>query len=93
MASSTAVIQMSDTTRACIERIAAERGTDLGAVLTLAIEGFVQQERARQELREELTASLEDFEETGLHLTGAEVSMWLQSRATGERVPLPTCHR
>ncbi len=93
MASSTAFVEMTDATRSCIERIAAERGTDCNAVLTLAVEEYVQQDKARQAIRDELVASLEDFEGTGLHLTGSEVSAWLEERAIGERLPLPECHR
>ena len=45
------------------------------------------------QFRQEALAAWEDYQASGLHLTGAEVDDWLRKLETGEDAPSPPCHR
>jgi len=47
----------------------------------------------RRELIRELDERMEEFDRTGLHVTGDEAHEWLTKLANGERPPLPVAHK
>ena len=51
-----------------------------------------RQEEEDAEWMREGDAALKHYQETGLHLTGAEVDEWLAKIEAGEIVELPPCH-
>lgn len=46
----------------------------------------------REQLHRDADAALEDYERTGLHVTGEEMDEWFVKTIRGEKVPLPKCH-
>lgn len=46
----------------------------------------------RKELIRELDERMEEWDRTGLHVTGDEADKWLERLARGEQVPPPKAH-
>lgn len=57
-----------------------------------AISRYVEREEERQALDRDTLAAWENYQATGLHLTGDEVDAWLARLEAGEDVPPPECH-
>ena len=62
------------------------------ALMLQAIENFVSREEKREAWRQEGIAAWEEYQSTGLHLTGDEVDAWLDELAKGNDVEPPKCH-
>lgn len=57
-----------------------------------AINKYVEQEEARGRLRQEALASWQEYQGTGLHLTGNELGQWLATWGTADEMPAPPGH-
>lgn len=62
------------------------------ALMLQAIENYVTREEKREAWRQEGIAAWEEYQQTGLHLTNAEVKEWLGQLAGGNNVEPPKCH-
>lgn len=62
------------------------------AVMLQAIEAFVSREEQREALRQSGIAAWEEYQRTGLHLTGDEVRGWIDQVRQGKKAPIPKCH-
>jgi predicted transcriptional regulator len=83
---------LDDETEMRVQRIAEARNQAPLLVLREAVQQYVDREEKRQQFNADTLAALEDFEATGLHLTGEEVDEWLSKLAAGENAPMPECH-
>jgi predicted transcriptional regulator len=63
------------------------------SIMTEAIEQYVTREEARMSFDEEEEASWRDYQETGLHITGDELSAWLKTWGTDAEADPPPCHK
>ncbi|MES2316585.1 MAG: CopG family transcriptional regulator [Pseudomonadota bacterium] len=79
-------------TRFRLERIARIRSVDLRTVVLEALEQYLEREEKNAEWSQEGDDALKHFNETGLHLTGAEVDEWLARLEEGDDVDPPPCH-
>ncbi|PDT02509.1 transcriptional regulator [Rhizobium chutanense] len=50
-------------------------------------------EEKRETLRQETLNVWDEFQATGLHLTGDEVEKWLSTWGADEELPRPECHK
>lgn len=57
-----------------------------------AIKQYLDREEARESFKQEALASWQAYQETGQHLTGTEVSNWLESWGTDQEKAVPVCH-
>jgi predicted transcriptional regulator len=57
-----------------------------------SVEQHVERERKREQLRQDALAAWDDYQSTGLHLTGREVDNWLTKLGAGKRAAIPKCH-
>lgn len=57
-----------------------------------AIRRYLDREEARVSFREEARAAWRGYQQTGLHLTGAEAAQWLDGWGTDAETPPPECH-
>jgi predicted transcriptional regulator len=57
-----------------------------------AIGEYLDREERRKQLRQDAMAAWDDYQRTGLHLTGEEVDAWLAKLEAGEEAVLPECH-
>ena len=53
---------------------------------------YVEREESRERFKQEALASWTAYKETGRHLTGQEVRVWLSSWGTDDEKAIPECH-
>jgi len=58
-----------------------------------AICEYIDREEKRESFHQEALQAWEEYKETGLHVTGAEVIEWLKTWGTERESAAPTCHR
>lgn len=75
-----------------IQNLAEVRQRTPHALMLQALETFVSREEQRESLRQEGIAAWEEFQRTGLHLTGDEVRGWIDQIRQGKKVPMPKCN-
>ena len=75
-----------------LDNLAQARNRSKHAIMLSALEAYADREEKREALRREARAAHERFEETGLHLTNAEVIAWMDKMIQGRKEPLPPCH-
>jgi predicted transcriptional regulator len=93
MAQSVTKIELDADTEERVQRLASSQHRSAPGLMKEAIEQYVEREEQRQQLRQDASASLKDYRETGLHLTGEEVDAWLARLEAGEDIEPPECHR
>ena len=82
-----------------VQALAERRHQTLDALLLTAVQEFVRRHEQlddfdhRDQLDRDTLDAWQDYEQTGLHLTQAEVETWLKKRAAGIPATLPECHR
>lgn len=75
-----------------LDNLAQARNRSKHSLMLQALEAYADREEKREALRREARAAHEQFEQTGLHLTNAEVIDWMDKIIRGEKEPLPPCH-
>jgi predicted transcriptional regulator len=75
-----------------IENLANLRQKSADWVMREAIAQYVDREEARESFKQEAMESWADYQRTGLHLTGEEVSAWLKTWGTEADSEPPECH-
>lgn len=85
-------IKISGELRERLQRLAKSRQRTPHALMVQAIENFVSREEKREAWRQEGMAAWEEYQQTGLHLTNAEVKEWLSQLAEGANAEPPKCH-
>jgi predicted transcriptional regulator len=76
-----------------VQQLAGQRRRSPHWIMLEAIKQYVEREEARESFKQEALASWAAYKETGRHLTGKEVSAWLNSWGTDDEKPVPECHR
>jgi len=85
-------LKIDETLKTRVQHLANYRRRSAHWVMIEAIRQYVEREEAREQFKEEALASWVAYQETGLHLTGEEVSGWLQTWGTEDEKPIPACH-
>ncbi|MCL2344852.1 MAG: CopG family ribbon-helix-helix protein [Desulfobulbus sp.] len=62
-------------------------------VMREAIAQYVEREEKREAFRQTTVAAWQEYQDTGLHVTGEEMDAWLESWGTDDELPAPVCHR
>jgi len=75
-----------------VENLASAGHQTPASLMSEAIEQYVERRDKREQFRLETLTALEDYDRTGLHLSGEEVDEWLAKLEAGEDVPPPECH-
>lgn len=89
---STTSIKLDPTLKDRVARLASARRRSSHWLMREAIAEFVDREEKREALDRDTVAAWEEYERTGLHLTGEEVDAWLARVEAGEDCPPPECH-
>ena len=76
-----------------VRRLAAGRRRSAHWLMREAIEQYVEREEKREALRQQTLDAWDEFQATGLHVTGDEVEKWLSSWGTDDELPAPECHK
>jgi predicted transcriptional regulator len=89
---STTSLKLDPAMKERVQRLAAARRRTSHWIMREAIDEYLSREEKREQLRLETIAAWEDYQRTGLHLTGEEVDAWLEKLEKGEDAELPECH-
>lgn len=93
IAAKTVSVKLDVDTRARLESLAQTRHRSAHWVMREAITQYVDTEERREAFRQDTIKAWEDYQETGVHATAAEVDTWLASWGTEGEVPTPVCHK
>ncbi len=85
-------IKLDESMRERIKRLAETKHRTAHWILREAVSQFVEQEEKREQLRQDALASWTECRDTGLHLTGEEVTGWLDTWGTENEQEAPQCH-
>ena len=85
-------INIPATLHAQLVSLAEEYQESVEAILLKAAEAFVERTKRRNAWRQKGIDAWEEYKETGLHLTNAEMKDWLAQLASGNDVESPKCH-
>ncbi len=91
MAQSTS-IKLDDGLRDRLRAIAEREGSTPNRLMNEAISSFVEKRERRAAFLAEAERRHQEYLDTGLHLTGAEVDRWIESLLRGEDPPIPEAH-
>jgi predicted transcriptional regulator len=87
-----ASVKLPQALHARVSKLAAIRNRTPHALMLQAIEKYVTREEKREAWRQEGLAAWDEYQQTGLHLTNAEVKEWLLQLAAGNNAEPPKCH-
>ncbi len=76
-----------------IQRLAEIQQRSAHWIMRTAIREYVNKEEAKENFKQEALSSWKSFQETGKHLTGYEVSLWLNTWGSDDEVELPSCRK
>lgn len=75
-----------------IQHLADTRRRSPHWIMREAIAQYVEREEQREAFRQDTLRAWEEFQRTGLHLTGAEADAWMVRLEAGEDAEPPACH-
>lgn len=73
--------------------LATSKGRSVHFLMREAIARYVTAEEAREAFRREALASWQEYQDTGLHVTGDEVIAWLDTWGEENEKAAPVCHK
>lgn len=86
---STTSIKLEDDLRDRLNHLATSQQRSANWLMRQAIGEFVEREERRERFKHDAERAWEDYQATGLHLTGEEIEAWLERRAKGDDAELP----
>ena len=85
-------IKIDDDLKDRVQHLAGLRQRSAHWIMREAITQYVAREEARESFKQEALASWATYQETGRHLTGQEVRVWLNTWGAEAETPIPECH-
>ncbi|MGO6668877.1 ribbon-helix-helix protein, CopG family (plasmid) [Rhizobium ruizarguesonis] len=92
MASPTS-LKLDDELKGRVQQLAEVRRRSSHWIMREAIAQYVEREEKREALRQETLDAWDEFQATGLHVTGDEVEKWLSTWGSDDELSTPECHR
>lgn len=85
-------VKIEDDTKKRLQRLAKTKKRTQHYLMKEAIDQYIEKEEKQEELRRSALEAYQDYQETGLHLTGNEVINWLQTWGNDAETEAPECH-
>jgi len=85
-------LKLDDTLKERVQHLATVRDRSAHWVMREAIREYVEREEKRESFRQDALQAWENYQASGLHLTGDEADTWLAKLEAGEDASLPPCH-
>lgn len=85
-------LKIDDALKTRVQNLASQRRRSAHWIMLEAIQQYVDREEARESFQQEALASWAAYQETGRHLSGQEVRVWLDTWGTDEEKAVPECH-
>ena len=92
MASATSV-KLDDGMKGRVQHLAETQKRTSHWIMRKAISQYVEREKKREALRQDVLEAWNEYQGTGLHATAEEVDQWLASWGTENEQPAPECHK
>ena len=92
MSASQISIRIDTQTKERLSQIAHRQKRTSHALAAEALNVFIEQKEKEYLWNKSCIDSLNDFDETGLHVTQNEVDQWMDSWGTNNELPVPVCH-
>ncbi len=86
-------IKIDNDTRERIKRLAEARHRTSHWLMREAIRQFVEREEKREAFRQDAINAWQEYQDTGLHVTGDEVITWLDTWGEENEQTAPVCHK
>ncbi|MGB9128623.1 MAG: CopG family ribbon-helix-helix protein [Thiobacillus sp.] len=86
-------IKIDDDTRARVKRLAEARQRSSHWMMLEAIRQYVEREEKREAFRQDGIRAWNEYQATGLHVTGDEVIAWLDTWGEENEQAAPVCHK
>ncbi|MBO9587269.1 CopG family ribbon-helix-helix protein [Devosia sp.] len=85
-------VKLDDDLRERIQSLAESKQRSAHWIMREAIRTYVEKEEGQHNLDQASEEAMEHYRKTGLHVTHAEVTKWLESWGTDEELDPPQCH-
>lgn len=92
MASPTS-LKLDDELKGRVQHLAELRRRSSHWIMREAIAQYVEREEKLEALRKETLAAWDEYQASGLHVTGDEAETWLSTWGTDDESPAPECHK
>lgn len=86
-------IKIDQDTRNRVKRLAEARHRTSHWMMREAISQYVEREEKREAFRQDAINAWNEYQETGLHVTGDEVVAWLDTWGEENEKAAPICHK
>ncbi|EEO8595872.1 ribbon-helix-helix protein, CopG family [Escherichia coli] len=86
-------LKIDDALKGRVQQLASQRRRSAHWIMLEAIQQYVEREEARESFKQDALRAWEDYQRTGLHLTGQEVRAWLKTWGTDDEKAMPECHK
>lgn len=86
-------IKIDEDTRDRVKRLAEARHRSSHWMMLEAIRQYVEREEKREAYRQDGINAWNEYQETGLHVTGDEVIAWLDTWGEENEQAAPICHK
>jgi predicted transcriptional regulator len=85
-------VKLDETLKGRVQHLAAARQRSSHWIMREAIARYVEQEEARDSIRQAAIDAWEGYQATGLHVTFEEADTWLAELENGTAAEPPACH-
>ena len=85
-------LKLDDAMKTRVQCLAAARDRSPHWLMREAIREYVEREEKHEAFKRAGLRAWEEYQLTGLHLTGEEADAWLGKLAAGEDAEIPPCH-
>ncbi len=89
----TVSVKLDSDIRDRVDNLAQARHRSAHWVMREAISQYVDREEKHEAFRQDTIKAWEEYQETGLHASAAEVNTWLASWGTENELAEPLCHK
>lgn len=86
-------IKLDDDLKGRVKHLADARRRSPHWIMREAIAEYVTREEKSEAFKQDARKALEEYQATGLHVTGEEVIAWLETWGTDDEKAPPKCHR
>lgn len=86
-------VKLDSEVKARLQQLADTRQRTVHWLMREAIGQYLEREEKRQALYDDARKAWEDYQATGLHVTGEEVIAWLETWGTDDEAAAPKCRR
>jgi len=95
MTSTAVAVKIDDEIKKRLKNLAKTKRRSAHWLMREAITQYVEREDKRESFRQDAIRAWEEYQDTGLHVTGAEVRDWLDTWGTGtdNEKDAPPCHQ